>query len=140
MAKKTAGYTLSLTLSGFPGLTQSNHIIESIEITGDNQELVEVNDLSDGTLWRDYILGLKEKGEITIVVYGAPALELGATGLVTIGSDIGPGHIELASTAVVITQKPTISSNKGEPLKTTLTYKILPSISRLAPTGATGDN
>ena len=140
MAAKTAGYTLSLTLTGFPGLTQSSYIIDSVEITGEQQELVEVNDLSDSTLWRDYILGLKEKGEISIVVYGAPELTLGATGLATISSAIGAGHIELAQTAVVITQKPTISTNKGEPLKTTLTYKILPSISRLAPTGATGDN
>ena len=137
---KTAGYTLSLTLSGFPGLTQADYIIDSIGITGSQQELVEVNDLSDSTLWRDYILGLKDKGEISIVVYGAPALELGATGLATISSAAGAGHIELTSAAVVITATPDISTNKGEPLKTTLKYKILPSISRLAPTGATGDN
>ncbi len=139
MATKTAGYTMSLTLSGFPGLTQSSHIIDSIEITGENQELIEVNDLSDGTLWRDYVLGMKEKGEITINVFGAPELELGATGVATISSATGAGHIALSSVGVVITQTPTITSSKGELLKTALKYKILPSTSRLAPTGATGD-
>lgn len=61
---KTAGYTLGLTLSGFPGIDTTTMIIDSISITGDKQELIEVNDLCDTTLWRDYILGLKEKGEI----------------------------------------------------------------------------
>lgn len=136
---KTAGYTLGLTLSGFPGLTQANFIIDSLEITGSQQELVEVNDLSDSTLWRDYILGLKEKGEISVTVYGAPQLELGATGVATISSATGAGHVELTSAAVVITATPDISTSKSEPLKTTLKYKILPSVSRLAPTGATGD-
>ena len=136
---KNAGYTLGLTLSGFPGLTQADFIIESISITGDKQELVEVNDLSDSTLWRDYILGLKEKGEITITTYGRPELTLGSTGVATIGSATGPGHIAFANLAVIVTDLPDIDTSKGEPFKTPVKYKILPSISRLAPTGATGD-
>jgi len=84
MAAKQAGFTLSLTLTGFPGLTQANHIIEQVDIGGDKQEVLEVNDLSSDTLWRDYCLGLKEKGEVSIVVYGSPALTLGATGMASI--------------------------------------------------------
>lgn len=128
---KTAGYTLSLVLTGFPGLTQASYIIESVDIGGDKEELVEVNDLSSATMWRDYIEGLKEKGEVSITVYGAPALTLGAKGTASISSATGPGQVLLASTPVIITETPDVSTSKGEPLKTTLKYKMLPSDSRL---------
>lgn len=136
---KTAGYTLGLTLTNFPGFTQADYIVESIEIGGDKQELVEVNDLGADHMWRDYILGLKEKGEISITVYGKPDLELGATGLASINSSAGKGHIELANVPVIVTEKPDVSTSKSAPLTTTIKFKILPSVSRLAPTGATGD-
>lgn len=138
---KTGGYTLGLVLSDFPGLDQSKHIIEAISIGGDKMELVEVNDLSSTTMWRDYIEGLKEKGEITVTVHGNPQLTLGAKGKVSITSESGAGQVTLAETPVIITELPDIDTDKSKPLTTQLKYKMLPDDSRLASaaTGSTGN-
>jgi len=137
MAAKQAGFTLSLTLTGFPGLTQANHIIEQVDIGGDKQEVLEVNDLSSDTLWRDYCLGLKEKGEVSIVVYGSPALTLGATGMASISSATGPGAVSLLNTPVLVAETADVSTTKSQLLKTTLKFKMLPTDSRLAGPAAT---
>jgi len=128
---KSAGYTLGLVLTDFPGLTQSSYIIDSVTIGGDKMDLVEVNDLSSATMWRDYIEGLKEKGEVSITVYGAPQLTLGAKGKASIASATGPGAVTLAQTPIIVTETPEVSTSKNEPLKTTLKYKMLPTDSRL---------
>ena len=133
---KTAGYTLGLTLSGFPGIDTTTLIIDSISITGDKQELVEVNDLCDTTMWRDYILGLKETGEISITTYGRPSVSLGDKGKVTIGNS--SGTFSFADLPVIVTELPDIDTSKADPFKTTVKYKVLPTDSRLAATGATG--
>lgn len=135
MAKK-AGFTQALTLSDFPGIDQETYIITEFHKTGDEQELIEVNDLSDDTMDRDYVLGLITRGEITVTLMGPkPNVEVGQTGTVSIDSATGPGRVTLASVPVVVTKTPDVDVNKTAPLSHSITYKVLPSGSRLLATG-----
>lgn len=135
---KTAEFTQALVLSGFPGLDQGEFIIESFQKTGDEQELIEVNDLSDNTLYRDYVPGMITTGEVSITVYGRPNVTIGQTGKASVSSAAGKGQITMSERPVIIVKEPEVSSSKGELLKTTIVYRTLAPISRLAPTGATG--
>ena len=131
---KKSGFTQALTLSGFPGIpSEESFIIESFQKTGDEQELLEVNDLADNTLYRDYVPGMITTGEVTIVLHGRPEVSIGEIGMASVGSATGPGHITMSERPVIIVKEPETNTSKGELLKTTLVYKTLAAGSRLAP-------
>lgn len=133
---KPAGFTQALTLSGFPGIDSAqSFIIESFQKSGDEQELIEVNDLADNTLYRDYVPGMITTGEVTIVVLGRPSVSIGETGKASVGSATGPGQVTMSERPVIIVKEPETNTSKGELLKTTLVYKTLATGSRLAPAG-----
>lgn len=133
MTQKSADFTQALVLTGFPGITAGEFIIESFEKTGDEQELIEVNDLETDTMNRDYVLGLITTGEVTVTVYGQPDVEIGDRGNASVTSKANKGQVTMSSRPVIIVKEPDVSTSKSEPLKTTITYRTLPTDSRLLP-------
>lgn len=126
-----------VTLSGFPNLeSPTSYNLKSFQITGASVDLIEVSDMQDTSMVRDYVPGMVTLGDLTLTLSGPPKEQIteGATGTATItiaGSTI-------FNHPVILTEQGDASANVGEEVGFTMKFKILKTGSMALSSGTGG--
>ena len=119
----------SVTFTGFPGQSPTTFIVDSFSITPATVELIEINDMQDADMVKDYAHGMVTLGDVTIVFTGyTDQIEVGSVGTASISVD----GTSIFNHKVVLVESGTINATAKQPLKSQLKFKILKDDSNFA--------
>jgi len=142
--KWSKNVTLTLTSLDSESFTLSNFVVTGMRYSGDTADMVEVNDITDNKMDKDYVIGMHDGGTLDLTLQAVFAeLKEGTRWSLTASID---GVTIFSNKIGVITQSQSVDAQGGQPASTSLQFKILPSNSRLAagsyvanPTGPSGN-
>ena len=127
-----------VTLSGFPGLdTPTNYNLKTFQITPASVDTIEVSDMQDPSMIRDYVPGMVTLGDVTLSLSGPPKAQLteGAVGIATISI----GGTTIFSQPVILVEQGSASADVGGEIGFDMKFKILKSGS-MALSGSSGSS
>lgn len=127
--KWSKNVVLSMTAIGSGSSTVANYVVTRAQYSGDTVDLVELNDITDNKMSKDYILGMDDGGTLSLTLQGL-ANDLTIRSRWTIGLSID-GVTIFSGKKGVITNANTIEAQGGQPASTNIQIKILPNDSRL---------
>ena len=113
-----------VTLSGFPGLdTPTNYNLKTFQITPASVDTIEVSDMQDPSMIRDYVPGMVTLGDVTLSLSGPPKAQLteGAVGTATISI----GGVTIFSQPVMLVEQGSASGDVGGEVGFDMKFKIL---------------
>lgn len=120
----------AVTFSNFPGsASPTTFIVDSFNISPSTVEMIEINDMQDSDMVKDYAHGMVTLGDVTIVFTGVTdQIEVGAIGTASISVD----GTTIFSHKVVLVESGTINATAKQPIKSQLKFKILKDDSNFA--------
>lgn len=113
-----------VSLSGFPGLTTpTNYNLKSFQITPASVDTIEVSDMQDSSMIRDYVPGMVTLGDLTLSLSGMPLAQLteGSTGT----ASISIGGTKIFEQPVMLIEQGAANANVGEEVGFDMKFKIL---------------
>lgn len=126
-----------LTMTSLDGLSASplsGYVVERTNYSGDTVDLLEVNDITDNKMSKDYVIGMDDGGQLTVAVTGIPAeIPIRSRWTITVSID---GVTIINGRTGIVTNARSVEASAGRPASTTLQFKILPNNSRLAAVAA----
>ena len=126
---KNAVLTMT-SLDGASASPLSGYVLERTNYSGDTVDLVEVNDISDNKMSKDYVIGMDDGGQLTVAVTGIPSeIPIRSRWTITLTID---GVTVISARTGIVTNARSVEASAGRPAATTLQFKILPNNSRLA--------
>ena len=120
-----------LTLSSLDSETFAitNYVVTSANYSGDNVDLLEVNDITDNKMSKDYVFGMDDGGTLDLTLQGlAPGLKIRTRWTMSLSID---GVSIFQNKIGVVTNAQQFRAESGQPASTQIQFKVLPANSRL---------
>lgn len=131
--KWSKNVSLTLTSLDNESFTIANFVVTAMRYTGNTADLVEVNDITDNKMDKDYVIGMRDGGTLDLTLQTVFAeLKEGSRWTITASID---GVTIINGKTGIITQSQSVDAQGGQPASTALQFKILPSNSRLGSNG-----